>query len=195
MSGAPPLDGCATDTAPLHVQFSGPDNVTYIDLAEGAAIEWYQPVQEPSNVFSYPGSLGLLEANQPATNSLQLQSAGNNFWDSQSPEQVSITWTKGGGTNVTSGSVSTHTFDTSVSVSGSTNIEGFGLSGSASFDYNQSESVSTLNTASSNFFESTGGKCESRDSGRTDQLCELSLCGTKLYLRPDRPGRHDSERS
>jgi hypothetical protein len=156
VSDAPPLDGCPTGTAPLHVQFSGPDNVVYLDLAEGAGIEWYQPVHEPGNVFSYPGSLGLLQANQPAANPLQLQSAGNDFWDSQSQEQVSISWTQGGGNNVTSGSVSTQTFDTSVSVSGSTNIEGFGLSGSASFDYNQSDSVSTQNTSASTYSASTG---------------------------------------
>jgi hypothetical protein len=156
LSGAQPLDGCPAGMAPLHVQFSGPDNIVYIDLAEGAAVEWYQPVHEPGNVLSYPGSLGLLQANQPAATPLQLQSAGNDFWDSQSPEQVSVTWSEGGGQSVTSGSVSTHTFDTSVSVSGSANIEGLGLSGSASFDYNLSQSVSTLNTTSSTFSESTG---------------------------------------
>ncbi|WP_434150521.1 hypothetical protein ACR2R6_03145 [Methylocaldum gracile subsp. desertum] len=156
VSGAPPLDGCPAGTAPLHVQFSGPDNVVYLDLAEGAAIEWYQPVHEPGNALSYPGSLELLKANLPAANPLQPLSPDNEVWDSQSPEQVSITWTQGGGNDVTSGSVSTHTFDTSVSVSGSTNIEGFGLSGSASFDYNQSQSVSTLNTSASTFSDSTG---------------------------------------
>ncbi len=154
--GASPLGGCPANTRPLYVQFSGPDNVYYIDLAEGAAIEWYQPVQEPGNIFSYPGSLAQLQAYQPAATPLQLQSAANNVWDSQSPEQVSISWTQGGGSDVTSGSVSTHSFDTSVSVSGNAAIEGFGLSAGAGFDYNDSQSVTTLNTASNTFSESTG---------------------------------------
>lgn len=57
---------------------------------------------------------------------------------------------------MTSGSVSTHTFDTSVSVSGSATDEGFNVSASASFGYNQCQSASTLNTSSHTFSDSTG---------------------------------------
>ena len=63
--GAQPLDHCPAGKAPLHVQFSGPDNVSYLDLVEGRALEWYQPVHEPGQLFSYPGSLAQLRANQP----------------------------------------------------------------------------------------------------------------------------------
>src|SRR5262249_54997146 len=50
-------DGCPAGKAPLQAQFSGPDNVWYLELVEGRSLEWYQPVQEPGNIFSYPGSL------------------------------------------------------------------------------------------------------------------------------------------
>jgi len=38
------------------MQFSGPDNVNYIQAAEGRNLEWYQPVQEPGNLLSYPAN-------------------------------------------------------------------------------------------------------------------------------------------
>src|SRR5262245_24696869 len=34
--GAPALDNCPPGKAPLHVQFSGPDDVLYLELARGA---------------------------------------------------------------------------------------------------------------------------------------------------------------
>jgi len=155
-SGASALDGCPAGTKPLHVQFSGPDNVDYIQLSGGVGLEWYQPVHEPGNLFSYPGTLGLLQANQPAVTAQQLLSASNDLWDSQSSTQVTVTWNQGGGQDATSGSVCSHTFDASVSASGSVNIEGFGLSASAGFDYNQSQSMSTLNTSTNSNSTSNG---------------------------------------
>ena len=57
---------------------------------------------------------------------------------------------------MTSGSVSTQSFDISASVSADVNIEGFGASASAGFDYNSSSSISTLNESSSTVGSSTG---------------------------------------
>ncbi len=149
---------------PLHIQYSGPDNVVHLEPTDAAGVEWYQGV-EPGNIFSFPGSLMLLEATVPpqqnpstmsADSRLQLLSGGDTAWGTQSTTSVSVDWTEGNGSQVTSGSVSTNSFDVSASVSGSTNIEGFGLSGSASFDYSQSTSASTVNSSSSTFSESTG---------------------------------------
>jgi hypothetical protein len=60
-------DDCAPGTTPcpqlpLHIQYSGPDNTVHRSPTDGATLEWYQPPTEPGNLFSYPGSLGLLEA-------------------------------------------------------------------------------------------------------------------------------------
>ncbi|HSO50212.1 MAG TPA: hypothetical protein VLS86_06660, partial [Acidimicrobiia bacterium] len=58
---SPATGGCPTGTTkPLYVQFSGPDMVTQGRI-DGNQLEWYQPVQEPGNVFSYPWSAGLLQ--------------------------------------------------------------------------------------------------------------------------------------
>jgi hypothetical protein len=48
---------CPEGKRPLVVQFSGPDNVVHLELTNGSGLEWYQPVHEPGNIWSYPGSL------------------------------------------------------------------------------------------------------------------------------------------
>ena len=45
---------------PMYVQFSAPDQVRYSDI-DGLKQDWYQPVHEPGNVFSYPWSLAELQ--------------------------------------------------------------------------------------------------------------------------------------
>ena len=49
---------------PLHVIFSGPDQVVSARI-DGSLLEWYQPVQEPGNVFSYPWNATLLREPVP----------------------------------------------------------------------------------------------------------------------------------
>ena len=56
---------CAdNEKRPLHVQFSGPDIVTQSDI-DATTQEWYQPLWEPGNIFSYPWSLALLQQTYP----------------------------------------------------------------------------------------------------------------------------------
>jgi hypothetical protein len=55
-----------------------------------------------------------------------------------------------------SGSVSTNKIDASVTVAVQASIEGFGISGSAAFEVNSSQSVSTLNTVTQTVDASTG---------------------------------------
>ena len=139
---------------PLHVVFSGPDQVTSHRI-DGTGLEWYQPVQEPGNVFSYPWNAMLLQNLYPGFSPLTADPA--TVWATDtSGSSVSVTWTQGSGSDVTSGSVSTQSFDISASVSADVNIEGFGASASAGFDYNSSSSISTLNESSSTVGSSTG---------------------------------------
>jgi hypothetical protein len=143
-----------SEKVPLYIQYSAPDNIMHISPTDAAGLEWFQPPNEPGNLFSYPGSLTLLEAGGPQQ--LDLLTPSDQEWASTSMGSFSVVWNMGGGNTVSSGSVSTHSFDTSVTVSGEASFEGGGVSGSASVDYNQSTSVSTLNTATQTFGESTG---------------------------------------
>jgi hypothetical protein len=152
----PPSEGCATGTVPLYIQFSGPDNVNYISAAEGRNLEWYQPVQEPGNLFSYPATIAQLTANLGGGTGFQPLTATDTLWDSQTSAAVKTSWTQGGGNDVSAGSTSTHTFDASVSASASVTFDGFGAGIGLGFNYNQSNSVSTLNQATSSFSSSQG---------------------------------------
>ena len=106
---------------PLHVVFSGPDQVTSHRI-DGTGLEWYQPVQEPGNVFSYPWNVTLLE---PVPRLQPLTADPATVWATDtSGSSVSVTWTQGAGSDVTSGSVFTQSFDISASVSAEVNIEG-----------------------------------------------------------------------
>jgi hypothetical protein len=149
-------EGCAAGTVPMYVQFSGPDNVTYIQNAEGRNIEWYQPVQEPGNLFSYPANQQQLAENLAGGSTLQLLTPSDNLWGSQSSSSVSANWSSGSGASVESSSLSNHTFDVSTSVSGSVSFDGFGAGASAGFDYNRSASTSTLNQSTSILSQSQG---------------------------------------
>jgi hypothetical protein len=152
----PPSEGCPTGMVPLYVQFSGPDNVNYLQAAEGRNLEWYQPVQEPGNLFSYPATVAQLTADLGGGTGFQALTATDTIWDSQTSAAVKTNWTEGGGSNVSAGSTSTHTFDASVSASASVSFDGFGAGAGFGFDYNQSNSISTLNQMTSSFSNSQG---------------------------------------
>jgi hypothetical protein len=166
-------DDCAPGPAPcpllpLQIQFSGPDNIQHLSPTDAVSLEWFQPLHEPGNLFSYPGSLALLEAGGPqfeeptlcggmtTTSRLDGLTPTGEVWGSQSSESFSIDWSQGGGSDVTSGTVSNHAFDGSVTVAGKATFEGVGVSASASLDYSQSTALSTLNTATQTFGDSTG---------------------------------------
>ena len=155
-ANAPESEGCPAGTRPVYIQFSGPDNVNYVQAAEGRNLEWYQPVHEPGNLLSYPANEQQLMADIGGGTAFQPLTPTNNLWDSQTASAVVANWTAGSGNSVSSGSTSTHTFDASVSVSGSVSFDGFGADASAGFDYNTSSSTSTLNQSTSTVSNSQG---------------------------------------
>ena len=155
-AGSSAAEGCPAGTAPLYVQFSGPDLVTPGRI-DGSLLEWYQPVQEPGNVFSYPWSAALLQDLYAGFASLTADPA--TIWATDSSgSTVSVSWSQGSGSSVTSGTVSTQSFDVSTSITASVTAAGIGGSLSAGFDYNSSTSASTLNESSAKLGSSTGIK-------------------------------------
>jgi hypothetical protein len=159
------MPNCSADQmVPEQVQYSGPDNIQYISPASAGVLEWYQPVTEPGNIFSYPGSLALLEAGGPQqensqgnmSSALDLLTPSNIVWDPKSTATQSVQWTEGGGDQVSSGSVNTYSFEQKVSVKGESDFGGASASLGFSVDLNESTSFSTLNTSSQTFGASTG---------------------------------------
>lgn len=188
-AGAPPSEGCAAGTRPLYVQFSGPDNLEYIKAVEGRNVEWYQPVQEPGNLFSYPANLQQLEADVAGGVTLVPLTPTDNIWDSQISSKFSVNWTKGGGTSVSSGSIASHSFDAQVSVSASAGIFGFDVGASTGFGYNNSSSVSTLNQSTSSLKASSGVTLERGVGGKVANESVYDYSGQSLiYGQQPPPG-------
>ena len=148
---------------PLHVQFSGPDMVTQSDI-DATTQEWYQPVWEPGNLFSYPWNLSLLQQAFPNLTPLTTSPAPWRGTDT-STSAYTTTWTEGSGSSQSSGSVNSTSIDVSVTVAAKASIEGFGIDGSAGFEVNSSQSVSTLNTSAQTLSASTGIQVNKPDFG------------------------------
>src|SRR5580658_3974344 len=188
-AGASASEGCAAGTRPLYIQFSGPDNLEYIKAVEGRNVEWYQPVQEPGNLFSYPANLQQLEADLAGGTTLVPLTPTDNIWDSQTASAFKVNWTQGAGTNVSSGSVASHSFDAQVSVSAKAGIFGFDVGASAGFGYNNSSSVSTLNQSTSSLQASEGVTLNRGIGGHSVNGSEYDYSGQSLiYGQQPPPG-------
>lgn len=148
----------SSEKVPQVMMFSGPDQVEPTTI-DGTLVEWYQPVHEPGNVFSYPWNFSQLQAQQPNINLLTSGSPTTFYTDSSTlTEQAN--WANQTGQSVTSGSTKNYSWSKSVSVSGdlSVDIEGISIGGgtSYSFSYNGSKSFSTLNSSKTTLGQSTG---------------------------------------
>ena len=148
---------CADDDKlPLHVEFSGPDRVDHTDI-DATTQEWYQPIHEPGNIFSYPWTVDQLQHSLPGLIALTGDPSQPNWRGTDSSSSAySTEWNQGIGSAQSSGSVNTNQTDASVTVAAQVSIEGFGVSSSTGFDLNSSQSVSTLNTSTQTLDASTG---------------------------------------
>jgi hypothetical protein len=132
---------------PMFVQFSVPDQVRYSDI-DGLNQDWYQPLHEPGNIFSYPANMKQLQAGYKGTvNSLTSPSVCKAIGSGTSI--YSTTWPQGPRPGRSSGS--TNSFSDELSMSYST---GAGISGidsanvSFGLDIAGSTSLNTLNESS-----------------------------------------------
>ena len=158
---------CAADQRlPLHVQFSGPDQVSHYNL-DGGIVEWYQPQWEPGNLLSYPWT----EAQLLATLPRPVINNKSDVWAADSSgSNASVTWAGGVGQQFSSGTTHAFSNDTSVTVNGSTSIFGYDASGSVGFDSSTISSTETLGTNSSQNGSSTGFNVSKSAQGVDDYV-------------------------
>jgi hypothetical protein len=83
-TACPAEDPSCTEKSPLYMLFSGPDEISR-ETVNGTTVEWYQPVHEPGEVFSYPWSLDQLEQR---TGDLQLLTGVTSFYTDDSERTV-----------------------------------------------------------------------------------------------------------
>lgn len=128
--------------------------------ANGAGLEWYQPVHEPGNLFSYPWSLTLLESEEgnPTTGTtIELLTPGTPrgfFTDSSSLTETS-NWSQQNNNSVTSGSTNKFSWGAGFSLTAKAGQVG-GVVGGTKWSYNGSVAFSTLTTTVSQLGESQG---------------------------------------
>jgi hypothetical protein len=140
---------------PYYLVVSGPDEI-YPSTIDARRLEWYHPVHMPGNIFSYPATLGQLQNRVLGSRLLTQQKS---FFTDSSTRTVKVSWSKGSGSDMSSGSSSTHSFDTDSSLTlGTVNLAhalgGFSVTGS--FDYNNSNATNTLFTTSTTLAASAG---------------------------------------
>jgi hypothetical protein len=149
---------------PLFVQFSGVDLIEH-HASDATTQEWYQPINEPGNLFSYPWSLDVLQKSIANLAPMTTKPAPWRATDT-STSAYSTTWAAGGATAHTTGHADTHSFDLSIAVTaqvGAEKIFTAGLSGE--YDYGTSDSASNLFTSEGSLDASTGIQVNKPDFG------------------------------
>lgn len=142
-----------SEKQPLTVMFSGPSNSMQISVG-GSNLEWYQPVHEIGNVFSYPWDLTQLKLAEGDIDLLTSESP-TSFSTDTSTYTATATWSGQTTSSVTSGNTSNISWGTSLSITEKAGMFG-GFVGNQDFSYNGSKAVSTLNTQTTKLGESTG---------------------------------------
>jgi hypothetical protein len=149
-----PVLGCESDAAancwvdgqkrPMYVQFSVPDTVAYTAV-DGLDQDWYQPVHEPGNVFSYPWSKAQLQ-NQFISTVIPVTKDPTCTTIGTSSQTLKLHWTSGSDTGSSSGSTNAFSNEFSLSASVTAGVEDVG-SASANYelDIGASLSLNSLN--------------------------------------------------
>jgi hypothetical protein len=139
---------------PLLLAFSAPDTI-YHTANDATQVEWYQPVQEPGNIFSYPWTLGQLEDQYhaaPLTNSSPPVQGIGSFKDNYQTQ-----WTS---TSKKSSSVGmTHSLEEGLgfTLSGGADLsEVFSQKFTFSVDLSASQNFGSLKTTNQSVSASTG---------------------------------------
>jgi hypothetical protein len=143
---------------PLTMIFSGISSDSQ-SKGLGGEFEWYQPIHEPGNIFSYPWNYDQLVAQETQlaqrTPTLLSQSDTGFFTDNSS-SQASTNWSQGNNQSVTSGNTNKASWGASASFTKKpSNVSG-GVVSSGSLSYNGSVALSGINMTSTMIGASTG---------------------------------------
>lgn len=147
-------DCAPSEEQPLYVTFSGP-NSGGTGPGPGANTEWYQPVHEPGNIFSYPWNEAQLAKQIPQ--GIDILTGPQHFFTDSSSQAQRLTWSQGAGKDQTTGTTNDHSYEKSYSLTGGKiigKIVDKDIKGN--FSYSDSSSISTLNKSSSSVGASQG---------------------------------------
>jgi hypothetical protein len=168
--------GCWVDgqKVPMYVQFSVPDQVRYSDI-DGLTQDWYQPVHEPGNIFSYPWSLTELQA-QYAEQVNTLTGPATCMATGNSNSTYSTQWRSGHSQDSSSGSTSTFSNELSMSYSEGAGVKGVDAANfNFSMDVAASTSLNTLNESSTSMSTSKAISVNIPSFGRAATCCNYAF--------------------
>lgn len=163
-TACPAEDPSCDEPEPLYMLFSGPDEISR-ETVNATAVEWYQPVHQPGQVFSYPWSMDQLE--QRTGDLLLLTGLGASFYTDDSLRTVQVTWSEQQGMDATSSTVDTYSQETDKSTSASATLEktvNVGVGETESVETGTSDSFETLNSSSTVLGAATGIGVDKPDS-------------------------------
>lgn len=133
---------------PLYVTFSVPSQVQ-ITHAGGSAFDWYQPIHEPGNLLSYPGSETILQ-NEYSPGSISVQADSGNWLVGNISGTNTVSWNTKQQGKVEAGWTDAFSQNVDLSVSGSAGGTIFGAGAEVNFsqqiDVGHSNTWGTLNT-------------------------------------------------
>jgi hypothetical protein len=163
---------------PLYVVFSVPDQVIH-SASDASQSEWYQPVHEPGNVFSYPWKSDQL-ANDFHANPLTQVPAPVQQIGTFS-QSYSTTWSQKSGQSSTTGS--TNSFSEGLGLSFA--AEGETNNFTASVDVNSSQSFGSLNVSTQELDASEGVAVNNPGFGSdVGQCCFYAFSSYVLGSKP-----------
>lgn len=141
---------------PTYVEFSVPDQVYQSDL-DSTTLEWYQPVQEPGNILSYPGSENQLKAGFDDTLKVLTDDPPTVFGTDSSTTSLATSWTGRQTSAVTTGSMLSFSTEASFSYATELGTKGEGGSGvSLGLDISGNTSFNSLNVNTASLSASSG---------------------------------------
>jgi hypothetical protein len=167
---------------PMYVQFSVPDQVRYSDI-DGLKQDWYQPVHEPGNVFSYPWSLAELQTQyseqlNPLTGPATCMATGT------SSSSYSTQWSSGHNQDSSSGSTTSFSNELSMSTSSGAGIKGVdSVDFSFGLDIAGSTSLNTLNESSTSMSTSKAISVNIPQFGYAAKCCDYAFGGYVFGLK------------
>ncbi len=157
----------------LYIMYSGP-NSSGTGPGPGAATEWYQPIHEPGNIFSYPWSETMLA--QQITGGIDLLTSPQHFYTDDSTQAQNLSWSESQQEAQTAGTTNTQSYETNYSLTGGKQIgEAVDLNLSGNLDYNESTAISNLNKSSSSIGASQGVTIEKPGTFQTFGLYQYRV--------------------
>jgi hypothetical protein len=153
-----------TTQYPLYYSVSGPSDITTYS-AEGNTLEWYQPVHEPGQVFSYPWNTTVLE---DAVDDPTLLSQTATIYTDTQASTTTVSWSADYSTTAAISTTTSYEQEQSLSMAvGTPDLDEAeeGAQVSVAYDHNSSTANTTLNSSTASLGASTGVSITKGTSG------------------------------